>query len=169
MAHGCLSCEEAIYDSLHPQFHTIIRSATELLALDSDAKPTEEVQRPTFSLEMGIIWSLCWTVYKCRDPHARRQALALLRKAPREGVWIGDIQACIAERVIEIEEAPIVDGGADDNASKHWTCKDIPEWHRIHGVDVTLDKPNRLIAMTYSRRLNGIDGEWNDITEWLKY
>jgi hypothetical protein len=163
----CLNAEESAFDNQFERFATIVRCVTELL--DCHASASASTQGPSFSLGTSIIPSLYWTIKKCRSGHLRRRALHLLRRCPREGVWIPKIQARIAERVIEIEEALVPTREATASDRELVGCEDIPEVFRIHSVDLTPDKENRLIMMTYQRRLNGLDGEWNVTTEWLAY
>ncbi|KAL9090666.1 MAG: hypothetical protein Q9165_005154 [Trypethelium subeluteriae] len=55
--------------------------------------------------EMGWIPPLYYTAIKCRVPHLRRRALALLGSSlHREGIWVAGIVGPVARRVMEMEE-----------------------------------------------------------------
>jgi hypothetical protein len=163
----CLNAEETAFDNQFERFDNIVRCATELLK--HHARANVSAQESSLSLGTWIIPALYWTVKKCRSGQLRRRAVELLRRCPREGVWIAEIQARVAERVIEIEEAFVSTREASGSNSELSDWESIPEAFRIHSVDVTPDKENRLIMMTYQRRLNGLDGEWDITTEWLAY
>ncbi|KAF2234868.1 hypothetical protein EV356DRAFT_566801 [Viridothelium virens] len=56
-------------------------------------------------VEMGWIPPLYYTAIKCRVPHLRRRALALLGSSlHREGIWAAGIVGPVARRVMEMEE-----------------------------------------------------------------
>lgn len=167
--YGCLSVNETLYDSLHSHFRDIVRYSNEILALDAFSQSGTQAHRPKFSLETGIIWPLFETAQKCRDRQLRRQALSLIRVAPREGVWVPEIHARVSERVIEIEEDRVLDWAHGDFHGASCQFEDIPEWRRIHSVNMNPHKSERLVEVKYRRRLNGIDGEWDDFIEWVQY
>ncbi|OCK97773.1 uncharacterized protein K441DRAFT_694301 [Cenococcum geophilum 1.58] len=164
-----LHAEELAYDAFNPMFAQIV-SLAKILHNTSSAEPKPHKQQQqeksppaTFSLETGIILPLYWTAIKCRDGRIRRQAVALLRTCQQEGVWIGEIQAEIAKRVIEIEEGELFDCATPQRVFK--TSQDIPEWVRIHSVGMTLDETRREAKIACLQRLNGPDGEWDEREE----
>ncbi|KAL4908724.1 hypothetical protein BDW74DRAFT_173956 [Aspergillus multicolor] len=61
-------------------------------------------------VDIGWMIPLFYTATKCRDRRIRRQALQLLESANhREGIWDAKITACVARRVVEIEEGGFFD------------------------------------------------------------
>jgi hypothetical protein len=165
----CLNAEETAYDLCHPQFRDIVDLSTSVNSRCLSKVIQSTPQHSFSSLETGIIQPLCWTVMKCRDGLLRRRALAQLQICPQEGIWIAEIQARVAERVVEIEELVNIQTPMSSQVREVKLCSDIPEFLRIHGVDLTFHKPERRIRMTYERRLNGSDGEWDSATEWLSW
>jgi hypothetical protein len=158
MAYGCLHKEESLYDSLMETFEEIIQLCEKALG---------DTTEGSFTLERGLIHPLYWTVSKCRDCGLRRRALELLRRCPREGVWIAEIHARIARRVIEIEEGVETLESSSDEILLG--CAGIPEFRRIHSVDLTFDKTARLIYMTYQTCPNGLEGGWDVSLDVLQY
>ncbi|KAL2029264.1 hypothetical protein VTO58DRAFT_108456 [Aureobasidium pullulans] len=78
---------------------------------------------PSFSLDFGIIGPLGILTTRCRDPSLRRKAIHLLRIYNRqEGMWHSSLTANVAERLVKIEEAGLVD-------VEH--CTDIPLAARV--------------------------------------
>ncbi|OCL07363.1 hypothetical protein AOQ84DRAFT_320056, partial [Glonium stellatum] len=163
-----LNVEERAYDAFNPLFGQIVSLAETL----HDAAPSQEPpphQQPqqrqrqrqqeeegekspptTFSLETGIVYPLYWAAIKCRDGRTRRHALALLRTCAQEGVWVGEIQAGIAKRVVEIEEGEALDcAGAQGVFKEAW---EIPEWVRVHSVGMELDRMKREAKIVFSQR-----------------
>jgi len=164
MMHGCLHREESLYDAFEGTFGEIVQICEEILMQDASASES------AFTLERGLIHPLYWTASKCRNPSLRRRALELLRRCPREGVWIAEIQARVAERVIEIEEQPIArfhGHGVSENLGLGYGG--VHEFLRIHSADLTFDKMQRVIYMTYQTCPNGLDGYWHVSLEALKY
>lgn len=163
-----LQAEETMNDAFIPMFSEIVRLAASLngsLTVESAEVPQSPPR--TFSLETGIIQPLFWVAIKCRDGHIRREAHAELRKCPQEGVWLGMVEAAIANRVIEIEEAGSIECSSSKETFKR--AEDIPEWVRIHGVDMTPDTNRRVVKMEYLQRPNGPDGEWDENVEWVTW
>jgi hypothetical protein len=165
----CLHAEETAYDSYTDLFLEVVRLAT---ALNGSGTGTGTAPpRRIFSAEIGIVFPLYWTALRCRDGGLRRAAIEQLRACSREGVWIPEIQARVAERAIEIEEG-LVPGSLRPGImaeSLLSSCADVVEFRRIHSVGLDVDKANRRVLMTYQRRLNGPDGEWDVGREWLSY
>ena len=63
------------------------------------------VAHPTFTLSPGIILPLHILTTRCRDPHLRRHALALLESCNRkEGQWDSQVCARWGRKVVEREE-----------------------------------------------------------------
>lgn len=154
----CLYAEETIYDSFEVNFRTIVSLAAEVLSSAGgiDASKNE------FSLDMAVVQPLFLTATKCRSVPIRQQAINLLYMVPGpEGVWDGLIMVKIAERVKQIEEESLHELLNDDFR--------VPEFRRVHSVDTDIDPKARRSPVFYRRRLNGMDGEWNDVEELISW
>ena len=96
----------------------------------------------TFTPLPGLIQPLFLTAFKYRQSTYRRRAADLIRRAGREGPWIGELVAAVAMRLIEVEEV----GVSTDNDTEQMLCgdgnlydavkepADIPESARISAV-----------------------------------
>lgn len=84
---------------------------------------------------------------RCRDPITRRRAISLLRKCSRsEGAWDSFSASKVAQRVVDIEEADLLDVRS---------CEDVPIWTRISNVS-SISKPvERRATLTYAWHGNG--------------
>ncbi|KAL5336652.1 hypothetical protein BJX70DRAFT_273463 [Aspergillus crustosus] len=61
-------------------------------------------------IDIGWMIPLFYTAIKCRDRRVRRTAITLLESTNhREGIWDARVTACIARRVMEIEEGDFYD------------------------------------------------------------
>lgn len=172
-----LHAEETVYDSFSVMFAEIVTLARPLNASTSsspyqrtnDAPQQQDQLRneTSFYLETGIIEPLYWTAIKCRDGKTRREAIRLLRTCSQEGVWVGAIQAAVADRVVEIEETGLLLDAKRSLVDEGFIrAKDVSESIRIHSVGVAIDRAKRIAEMECSRRLNGMDGEWDERVEW---
>ncbi|KAF2653917.1 hypothetical protein K491DRAFT_694335 [Lophiostoma macrostomum CBS 122681] len=120
-----------------------------------------------FLLDNGVIFSLFWAALKARDGLLRRRAVSLLEQSSQEGIWIGPIQAAIARRVIEIEEErPYQQYPPSEHMKK---AKDIPEYIRVHGVHTEIDKLRRRAKIITMQRLQGDEGDWSKIMDWVSW
>ncbi|RDW81438.1 uncharacterized protein DSM5745_04995 [Aspergillus mulundensis] len=62
-------------------------------------------------VDIGWMIPLFYTATRCRERRVRRTAIQLLESTNhREGIWDAKITACIARRVMEIEEGDFYDG-----------------------------------------------------------
>src|SRR5271163_238923 len=84
---------------------------------------------------------------KCRVHRVRLQAIRLFESTShREGIWDSHIAACVARKVMEIEERDFykdVDTADDFPLSSYPGSVDLslptlPDFHRIHEVKVVL-------------------------------
>ncbi|KAK9416979.1 putative Zn(2)-C6 fungal-type domain-containing protein [Seiridium unicorne] len=97
---GSMERSELIYDKYLPQFKLAVAGARETLTLMEQSG-----RMLPFSVELGVIPPLYIIISKCRDPMVRREALAVLRRAPvQESLWNRDIIIQVSERIIELEE-----------------------------------------------------------------
>ena len=85
--------DEMVYDAMLPYYSTIVSLATTLFP-----------NLPTFNLDMAVIQPLYHVAIHCRHPALRRQAVDLLRRSGREGLWDSRLTEIVARRVIKLEE-----------------------------------------------------------------
>lgn len=113
-------------DKLQYFKETVEHAATAVVCLEK-----ENIVSPSFSLDSGINVHLYKVAGRCRDPVIRRRAIALLRSAQRqEELWIGNLVAQVAERIVELEE---------DSQENIQSCHDIPEEARVQSIAVRFD------------------------------
>lgn len=105
---------EMEYDNFLPHFQQCVALAAEIAAAN----------QATLTPEIGIVPMLYIIGVKCRNPVVRREALRILQRQPiREAVWDSMFAAKVIERVIEIEEAGMVQG-----------MEPIPMWQRVEAL-----------------------------------
>ncbi|PWI71829.1 C6 finger domain protein [Purpureocillium lilacinum] len=178
----CLAVEEAMYDCFTAQFADIVTLCAGLL--DGSQRRVTPAGHRDFTLDMGIVHSLYVTACKCRHPGIRRRAMALLDAVPgAEGVWEGKEHARIGERVMQLEECDLdlnlnrdlvlkLSTDATDSKPISWAAWDlsrVPEWRRIHSVDIYPQLGLRRAKVSFRWRPNGMDGEWDDFTEVITW
>ena len=135
--------DDMIWD-LHPQEgEDIVQFAEALLALDDTTREPQGRRKVEYSLDMSLVGPVCAVAHKYRDPILRRRAIAVLKNANRqEGIWDSAIAAKVAERIVAVEE------GAVGTVN---SFRDVPEWARIHGLQVQFDKQERRGHFSYIR------------------
>ncbi|TVY16679.1 hypothetical protein LARI1_G006301 [Lachnellula arida] len=145
------------WDVFCPMFRKIVSLAEDILKLD--LKPTEGT--PTYCMEMSLVRPLFEVTCRCRDPNIRRRAISLLRNSRREeGVWHAFPTSRVAQRVLDIEEAGLLDVRC---------CEDVLGWARISDVEPVFDHGGRRATLTYSRlgSEHGLDREMvGEVVEW---
>ena len=135
--------DDTIWDSCPQDGEDIVQFAESLLTLDERTRGPPGKRGIEFSLDMSVVGPLYAVAHKYRDPVLRRRAIALLKKADRqEGIWDSAVAAKVAERIVEIEE-----GAVGSVTSFH----DVPNWARIHGLNVSFDKSERKGDFSYVR------------------
>ena len=146
-----LQAQQVFYDAFNSEFQQVITLAESL------EKTSETKDKGThFTIEMRIIHPLYTTACKCRELSIRQRAVALLKRAGREGTWNGPLMALVAEKVIELEEAQAIDGA-------------IPEKARIHGNAVDQKWKRREIWVDFSRAKSDDYIQWESIHEVLRW
>lgn len=162
MAHACLqpACE-SIFDSHTDDFVSIIMRLIDL------RKISEEFHRDNTDMsksivDMGWIPPLYYTAIKCRIHRVRLQAIKLLASTShREGIWDANSAACIARKVMEIEERDFfkdIHMANDFHFSsapeeRDFLLPTLPDSHRIHEVQVLLpDDPLENIVLVCRQR-----------------
>jgi hypothetical protein len=92
----CPEPRETSFDNFEASFDALIRHARTLV---------NENQHRLFTLDMGLIEPLYFTVLKCREPNKRLSALELLNLCRQEAAWDGPLMASVAHCVIRVEAA----------------------------------------------------------------
>lgn len=154
--------QESAFDHHLSNFEKII---TSMEAITLEEMCDESSHSSSFSLDMGLIPPLFFTAIKCRYPAVRRRAIALLRRAPRqEGVWDAIESAKAAELAMEFEEQHMLDSMLLCNAP-------IPEWARVHDVDIHERDPShsskQLIILRW--KPDGVDREMRDVRTYIQW
>ena len=83
------------------QFDTHIAHFTTIVSLSSALLP----HLPTFNLDIAIIQPIYVVALHCRHPWLRRQAIDVLSRSGREGLWDSDLVETCAREVLKFEEA----------------------------------------------------------------
>jgi len=113
---------------------------------------------------MGWIPPLYYTAIKCRIHRVRLQAIKLLASTShREGIWDANSAACVARKVMEVEERDFFKDIYMDNdfhfssppENRDFLLPTLPNSYRIHEVQVLLpDDPLGNIVLVYRQRQN---------------
>ncbi|KAL4804313.1 hypothetical protein BDV18DRAFT_166107 [Aspergillus unguis] len=152
MLSTCLVRNSSVYDAYIPDFRTIVEQSG--FALDASA--TADGTQPAFTFEQGVGPPLSWTALVCRDPSIRRQALALLRRAPPlQGFYKCTPGLTLASKIMELEEGISrallhqkneSSGNEEGGEEIELTAKLIPEEARIqhYAVFRPRDQPHIL-------------------------
>lgn len=141
---------ETCYDTFKPEFDDMVTRVEKIfgnLAL-VDARPLD-AETVDFTMELGLIHPLFFIAAKCRDWNIRRRAVALLRKAGKEGVWDGPIMAVLAQKIMKLEEQGIARGTT------------VPERNRFHEVKKVVDYDNRCVMFELSKPMDGSYVSWH--------
>ncbi|CAG8262606.1 unnamed protein product [Penicillium olsonii] len=145
---------EMQYDKYLGNFKHILDLAESVLMAD-------DIDTPSFSVNLGVIPPLCLVAFKCRDPAVRERLLCLFRRSRRqEGIWSTSMIALVLQRVYDIEHAGI------------WPGELIPDAARIRAMHVEI-KPaeSRLLVQYHMAYVCNDDcrhlTNWN--SEWLRY
>ncbi|KAH8130854.1 hypothetical protein LI328DRAFT_159129 [Trichoderma asperelloides] len=109
---------EMIFDSHLQDFELLVKQSSNLcdkmLHEIAESIRKKAVMMPgnnTFTIDMGFIPPLYYTLAKCRQPNLRRMVLELLKRVPhREGAWDGPTVIRMGKALIRLEEGRIYDG-----------------------------------------------------------
>ncbi|KAJ0421420.1 hypothetical protein BJY00DRAFT_312028 [Aspergillus carlsbadensis] len=98
----CISPRKTLTDSYVQNFQNIVDHSR--AALDASAR--SDGSQPPFTFDIGVGFPIWFTCLRCADPGIRRQALALLRRAPLvEGFYGNRTVTVSAEAIMVIEES----------------------------------------------------------------
>ncbi|KAG8525673.1 uncharacterized protein KY384_000433 [Bacidia gigantensis] len=96
----CMDTSNLAFDDWTASFDQLVTLARDLISLAGWDK------NPSFSVDMGVIAPLYFTVTSCRHPRIRREAVSLLKSmnSRREGAWYARVAAGVGEWFIAVEE-----------------------------------------------------------------
>ncbi|KAL3447690.1 hypothetical protein BJX65DRAFT_307751 [Aspergillus insuetus] len=98
----CISPRKTLTDKYLSNFQNIVDNSR--LALDASAR--SDGSQPPFTFDIGVGFPIWFTCLRCADRGIRRQALALLRRAPQvEGFYGNSTITVSAEAIMVIEES----------------------------------------------------------------
>lgn len=175
MADTCIHNNEMIYDSCTDKFILLIRELTglwEASTYDYDLEQEMSLHvmatcMPRSIIDLGWLPALYFTAVKCRVHRIRTEALKLLRTSPhREGIWDAYIVACVAKKVIELEEGDFYEGiDLQDDFPLNTPMRDrdfqiplLPEYRRLSEVETELSgAPMDVIRLYGKREQEGIN------------
>jgi hypothetical protein len=162
--------DESIFDLYSESFIYIIRQSGKSWRIGSSIP----LERPmgTYHMDMsrslvdiGWIPPLYYTALKCRIHRVRIQAIRLLETTShREGIWDSKIAACVARKVMEIEEGDFYrefDGFDDFSLDsspelRKSSLPTLPQSCRMHEVKVILsDGPADSVLLCYRKQTSG--------------
>ena len=133
---------EMVFDRHLPEFQRIVDIIEACL---------NKNKMPSFSMNHAIIPALYYTSMKCRDPHLRRRAIALMQSQYwREGMWESITGAVKGTWLMNEEERglDVVESAAD-----------VPEFQRVHQAMLVPRKGEKPVVV-YRRKRFESDGRW---------
>ncbi|KAJ5655263.1 hypothetical protein N7507_007213 [Penicillium longicatenatum] len=111
-ANCCIHKEQCAYDGEKPHWEAMVSSAEEVLRLNSDMESNDSPLTGLFFIEAEIVPMMYYTAIKCRDPWIQRRAISVLSRHPkREGFFNATLYRKVAEKIVELEEAPLASLG----------------------------------------------------------
>lgn len=161
--------DESAFDLHANQFHLLIRQLTTLRTTASTISPVRAVpgDMSRSVIDMGWIPVLYYTAVKCRVHRIRLQAIRFLESTShREGIWDAKTAACVARKVMQMEERDFYkDVNTADDFSllssprpQDLSLPPLPESYRIRDVEVVLSgDPMDRILLFCMQRHEGID------------
>ncbi|CAF3571781.1 unnamed protein product [Fusarium graminearum] len=155
MADTCIHNNEMVYDSCTDKFILLIQELTGLWESSTHDYTLEDEMplhvmatcMPRSIIDLGWLPALYFTAVKCRVHRIRIEALKLLRTSPhREGIWDAHIVACVAKKVIELEEGDFYEGiDLDDDFPLNTSMRDqdfqiplLPKYRRLSEIETEL-------------------------------
>jgi Fungal specific transcription factor domain/Fungal Zn(2)-Cys(6) binuclear cluster domain len=169
MADTCLRpSDESVFDSHTNQFVLLIRQLANLWTTSPvQALPGHLMDMSRSVVDMGWIPLLYYAAVKCRVHRIRLQAIRLLEcTSHREGIWDAKTAACVARKVMAIEERDFykdVDTADDfplpsSPRPQDLSLPTLPESYRIREVEVVLSgAPMDKILLFCKQKQEGID------------
>ena len=138
---------ETMFDGQLAHFSNIIDLAQKFF--DEDDRMgmhfTHMTSSHSFEHDHAIIPTLFMTACRCRDPHIRRQAIALLRRSHRkEDIWDSDVAASMAEYLMLREE---------EGLGEIKSCGDVLDSNRLYliaGTFYAYDLAEKQLQVRYN-------------------
>jgi Fungal Zn(2)-Cys(6) binuclear cluster domain/Fungal specific transcription factor domain len=172
MAHTCLSStDEWMYDSHTNDFVTMIMKSINIRRVfptASRALHQHNTGKSKIVMDIGWIPPLYYIAIKCRIHRVRLQAIKLLESTGplhREGIWDAEIVACVARKVMDIEEQDFYGDmrSADDfefsspPREQDFLRPVLPDSYRVHHVKVVLpdDPMGKIVLSCRQKQSNG--------------
>jgi len=159
---ACFSPYETVWDGYKTQFEEILTLAGTAVG---DNLRFPDAFAKSFAFEMALIPTIQFVAWKCRWPHIRRRALALLRNAPkREAIFESRYSLVLCERVMKIEESalPTLPGGMPP--------PDVlpSEAARVHHMDFPpLPTTRRGRPVNFLTKPLGVTEQWHVRSEYI--
>jgi len=151
--------EETVFDRYLQEFAEITERSSSVL-LEKNKTPGR------FTLELGLVPPLAWTVIRCRHPQIRRRALSLLEKTPREGLWDPKLVAWLAREAVVLEEGVGLDSVGGEYYDEQDLMKLVPLERRISDVNVEFEDGDfPTLRMVFQRKTRDRDGKVTGIEE----
>lgn len=151
--------EESIYDAFTADFADILRICKQIRSIEMENEIISSVL-----LDEGLMYPLFITACGCRDSRIRRAALQELKGlSVSRKAWYVSLITRLAERCIQLEEQYV--------SQEIYGCHQLPEWCRIHSAEmknITSTAVNGAVVVL-RRRLNGMDGEWSILEEYISW
>jgi hypothetical protein len=134
--------DQSIYNNYLSSFQQMMTLSSKISQSFKDESNSST--RPTLLLDMGIIPSLFFICWKCRDFDLRHQALNLLEEWPhREGLWDSRLFSIFAGQVIQLEKEAMA-------------ASSVPgSWSNIqdHSLEISRDQSHVILRyQTYGPR-----------------
>ncbi|KAE9375937.1 hypothetical protein N431DRAFT_370905 [Stipitochalara longipes BDJ] len=172
MAHACLSpTDEWIYDAHANDFVTMLMKAIHIRQIFpkiSDILHGHNIGKSKATMGMGWIPTLYFVAIKCRIHRVRLQAIKLLQSTGplhREGIWDADIAACVAKKVMDIEERDFYQdlhtnedfGFCTPPREEDFLIQVLPDEYRLHDVHVLLpdDSQGKIVLSCMRKQDDG--------------
>lgn len=154
----CMTPFQCAHDVHIPAYTRAIVLAEQLSSIASK-RVKSKGKAVTFLLDVEIVGPLYWILVKCREPTVRRRANTVMRGlSRREGIWDSRILAAIAERVVAVEEADLMDGGLPSEETRV---------HSLPFANETNLEPLGYLT-TFHTKPFGVYGDWSIWQEHVK-
>ncbi|PVH78747.1 hypothetical protein DL98DRAFT_533652 [Cadophora sp. DSE1049] len=157
---------ELVYDAQTAKFQQLMQQLTYLHDVSSNHAGPKTVPKYTMDMETSITdigWTavLYYIVTKCRVPTIRAKAIKLLEsRSHREGMWDSRVMACVARKVVSMEEADFyqdIDKYGRSMQPELWSplrkhLPPLPDFHRLRELEVVLSGAPLQNIMLFSKR-----------------
>lgn len=172
MAGVCLSPgDELVFDAYSTQFVVMVNQMAQLWTVSRPASPHRRRLGSFLNMahsyaDIGWIPALFYTATRCRVHRVRLQAIRLLESSThREGIWDSQITACIARKVMQMEERDFYEGIDTRDSFPLSGCPTpwdlslplVPGAYRIRNLDAVLSgEPMERITLFGEKEEDGV-------------